>query len=85
MSTPIVVSDRVRRVYTERTKPSFTEALFTPGQEPLPKDSSLQQIKVDFPPQTIKVLGLRMNWLVIFFLASIIAGYSLKGVFGVEV
>ena len=85
LSKPIVVSDRVRRVYPATTQPSFMETLLYPGQEPLPKNSKLQEISVDLPPQTIRVLGWNINWLVLFFIASIISGYSLKGVFKVEV
>ncbi len=81
---PILVSDEVRRVYTARTQPGLEAMLFAPGQDPLPKGSGLEEIRVDFPPQTIKVLGWNVHWLVVFFVASIAAGYSLKGLFKVE-
>jgi len=81
----IVVSNHVVRVYDKKAKPTFMGALLYPGQAPLPKDSRVEEIYVKFPPQEVKVLGWNINWLVFFFIISIIAGYSLKGVFKVEV
>ena len=80
----IVVSDRVRHVYDTRAKSSFLHIFLYPGQSPLPNDSQVEEIKVEFPPQTVRLVGWNLNWLVVFFIASIIAGYSLKGVFGVQ-
>lgn len=85
VSNSIVVSRQVRHVYTEKAKPSLMGTLLYPGQDPLPENSRIEEIRVELPPQTVKALGWNMNWLVVFFLASIIAGYSLKGVFKVEV
>ena len=85
VSKTIVVSRQVRHVYTAKAQPSFMGALLYPGQPPLPEGSEIEEIRVELPPQTVKVFDWNMNWLVVFFLASIIAGYSLKGVFKVEV
>lgn len=81
---PIAVSEGVQRVYTARMQPSLAAMLFAPGQDPLPKGSGLEEITVGFPPQTVSVLGWNVHWLVVFFVASIAAGYSLKGVFKVQ-
>ncbi|GAB4342189.1 MAG: hypothetical protein Kow0099_19530 [Candidatus Abyssubacteria bacterium] len=84
-STPVIVSDRVQRVYSSNAQPAFMPLLLAPGQTPLPKNSALEQISISLPSREIELLGLRVNWLVLFFIASIIAGYSLKGVFRVEI
>ncbi len=81
----ILFSNRVRRVYAKRKKPEFWNMLLYPGQPSLPRDSAVEEISVSLPPQTIRLLGWDINWLVLFFIASVIAGYSLKGVFKVEV
>jgi uncharacterized membrane protein (DUF106 family) len=82
---PVVVSDKVSRVYASRLKPDFWHMLLYPGQAPIPKTSSIEEIDVKLPPQTVTVFGWNVNWLVFFFIASLVAGYSLKGVFKVEV
>lgn len=81
---PIAVSEGVQRVYTARMQPGLEAMLFAPGQDPLPKGSGLEEISVGFPPQTVSLLGWNVHWLVVFFVASIAAGYSLKGVFKVQ-
>jgi hypothetical protein len=81
----VVVSDHVRRVYDKRSKPGFMYALLYPGQPPIPRDSTVQEIQIKLPPQNVKIAGWNINWLIFFFIISIIAGYSLKGVFKVEV
>lgn len=80
----IVATKQVRRVYPSRTHSTFSAALLAPGQSPLPENSALAEIRVEFPPQTLTVFGMHVNWLVFFFIASIAAGYSLKGVFKVQ-
>ena len=81
----VPVSDKVDRAYAVRLKPDFWHMLLYPGQAPIPKTSSIEEIDVKLPPQTVSMFGWNINWLVFFFIASLVAGYSLKGVFKVEV
>ena len=84
-SMPIVVSNQLEKTYGERKKADFSGFLFSPGQKPLPKDSSLESINIILPERELSLFGLNMHWLLIFFIVSVVAGYSLKGVFKVEV
>lgn len=85
LTQSVLVSDKVRRVYASRSKPDFWNMLLYPGQAPIPKSSKVEEITMILPSQTVSILGWDMNWLVLFFIASLVAGYSLKGVFKVEV
>lgn len=85
LTHPVLVSDKVCRVYASRSKPDFWNMLLYPGQLPIPQESAVEEISVKLPPQTVSLFGWNINWLVLFFIASLISGYSLKGVFGVEV
>jgi uncharacterized membrane protein (DUF106 family) len=85
ITTPIYVSTQVERVYTERGKAAFAGFFFAPGQKPLPDDSLLESVTVLLPERELSVLGVDVHWLLFFFVVSVIAGYSLKGVFKVEV
>ena len=40
---------------------------------------------VGYPPLKMSVMGSRVNWLVWFFLCSVVSGYLLKGPLGVDV
>ncbi|MBI5118202.1 hypothetical protein HZA56_17130 [Candidatus Poribacteria bacterium] len=84
LKTPIIVSNKVQRVYPVRSRPGLMAAVLAPGQRPLPDSSKLKEIRIEFPSQELAVFGWRTNWLVIFFVASILAGYLLKGVFKVS-
>jgi uncharacterized membrane protein (DUF106 family) len=85
LTHPVVVSDKVVRVYASRLKPDFWHMLLYPGQAPIPKASSIEEVDVKLPSQEVRMFGWNVNWLVFFFIASLVAGYSLKGVFNVEV
>ena len=85
VSKTIVVSKRVRHVYDTTAKASFLHIFLYPGQKTLPDASNIEEIRIDLPPQTVKMFGWNMNWLVFFFIVSIIAGFSLKGVFKVQI
>ena len=85
LTQSVLVSGKVRRVYASRSKPDFWNMLLYPGQTPIPKSSKVEEITMILPSQTISILGWDVNWLVLFFIASLVAGYSLKGVFKVEV
>lgn len=85
VTQPVLVSSAIHRVYPTRAKATFMHTLLNPGQVSIPKDSSVEEISVSLPPQDVKLLGFNINWLVFFFVASVVGGYSLKGVFKVEV
>jgi len=85
ITTPVRVSNRIECVYPEREKYAFAGILFAPGQKPLPQDSPLESVSFILPRRELNVFGLSVHWLVFFFVVSVAAGYSLKGVFKVQV
>ena len=63
----------------------FLDLFLYPGEKPLPKNSPVAKIEVDFPSQNLPLFGGSVNWLVAFFVLSLVFGFSLKGVFKVEI
>jgi len=63
----------------------FFDLLLYPGEKPLPKSAPVTSIKVDLPPQRLPLFGGGVNWLVAFFVLSLVFGFALKGVFKVEI
>jgi hypothetical protein len=61
------------------------DELFHPGEKPLPRGSIVASIEVTYPGGRLDYFGWRMHWLVAFFLLSIVFGFGLKGLFGVEI
>lgn len=68
-----------------RTGTDVLALLLYPGEAPIDPSTGIQSIEIVYPPQKIAVLGWEINWLVQFFIMSILFGYALKGVFGVQV
>jgi uncharacterized membrane protein (DUF106 family) len=57
-----------------------------PVEPPLPASSGVREIRVvDWPARELRFLGLSVNWLVAFFIISMVAGFAVKDLFGVEV
>lgn len=47
-------------------------------------DSFIAELTIDYPHQTFSLFGLQLSWLVFFLLVSLITGFSLKGLLGVQ-
>ncbi|MCK4305718.1 MAG: hypothetical protein KAY24_15880 [Candidatus Eisenbacteria sp.] len=60
--------------------------LLFPSEPPLPASSGVRKITVrNWPHRELKLLGWGVHWLIVFFVISMAAGFSVKGLFGVEV
>ncbi len=82
----VVGSDKVSKTSFRRSAAnSLSDALFLPGEKPLPSGSPVISVSVKYPPRQLRVLGIGVHWIVVFFVLSIVAGFALKGVFGVEI
>lgn len=57
-----------------------------PAEPPLAASTGLRSIEArDWPRRDLRIFGLGLNWLVGFFVLSLIAGFSVKDLLGVEV
>ncbi|MBM3307323.1 MAG: hypothetical protein FJY74_03270 [Candidatus Eisenbacteria bacterium] len=76
---------RVGKVRAVAAREGTWDAFLYPSATPIPRDSVVERIVVEYPPRDLRVLGLNVHWLVVFFAVSVAVGYALKGVFGIEV
>ncbi len=79
------VSNELTALAPNKERASFTAALFNPAEISLPSDSPFESIVITYPKRTLNMFGVSFHWLVGFFVLSLVAGFSLKGVFGVEI
>ena len=57
-----------------------------PIERPLPAAAGIRSFEVrGWPRRELRVAGLAVHWLVGFFVVSLVAGFAVKGIFGVEV
>lgn len=81
------VSSELAQVSPERLRDHFWERMFTSGESALPNDSAVESITVDYPERNIPlgIAGYEMNWIWLFFILSMIAGFVFKELLGIEV
>ena len=73
------------RVSPVKPSSNFWCVALYPGESPIPKDSQVRQINLDYPSRSIDILGWKLHWLLVFFVLSTLTGFLLKGLFKVEI
>jgi len=81
------VSSQLARVSPERWRDHFWQRVFSSGESALPENSAVESIVVDYPERNIPlgVAGYEMNWIWLFFILSMIAGFIFKELLGIQV
>ena len=86
-SKTVRVSSQLARVSPERLRGHFWERMFSSGESALPANSAIESIAVDYPERNIPlgIAGYEMNWIWLFFILSMIAGFIFKEVLGIKI
>jgi hypothetical protein len=72
----VVVSDKTWfRVWPTTISTGFWNHFWNPGEAVLDPQGQVQQITLNYPARTIRLLGWKMHWLINFFLASCLFGW----------
>lgn len=79
----VVVGDQWGPVPTLRGAGLFDQ-FFYPGEPAIPSDSPFVSAHVDYPALPITFFGFPLNWIVAFFIFSLVSGFAFKGMLGVE-
>ena len=76
----------LRPLATARGRTLSSDFLLFPAEPPLPGDCGIRKLATSgWPRRDLNLFGLSMNWLVLFFVVSMVAGFSIKDLIGVEV
>ncbi len=84
-SKQAVVTSGVARVSPVRLRGRFWERMLVSGEAALPDNAPIQSIEVSYPARTIHFAWLDWNWIWLFFVLSLAAGFFFKSVFGIEI
>lgn len=68
-----------------RTGAGIVDNLLYPGERSIPSESKIEAIEILYPALKIRTLGWNIDWMIFFFVASIVFGFAFKGVLGVEI
>jgi hypothetical protein len=85
VSKQVVVSPGLARVSPVRLRGKFWERMFTSGEPALAENSPIQSIAITYPTRVINFAWMEWNWIVLFFVVSLIAGFIFKSVLGIQV
>ena len=85
VSKQVVVSPGLARISPVRLQGKFWERMFTSSETALADNSPVQAIAISYAPRVIGFAGMEWNWIVLFFVVSLIAGFVFKSVLGIQV
>lgn len=81
----VVVSPGVRRLSPVRLQDHWVDRMLTSGEDALPDQGAIQSIAVTYAPREIRFAWVDWNWIVLFFVLSMIAGFAFKEILGIEI
>ena len=84
-SKQVTVSEGLARVSPIRLRDSFWERILSSAEPALPNDSLIQSIAITYPPRNVTLAGWKFNWIVLFFVISLVAGFIFKTVLRIQV
>jgi hypothetical protein len=84
-SKNLKVGSGLPRLSPIRLRGKFWERIFVSGEPALAKDNVVESLEVQYPVREIAFVGLQWNWIWLFFILSIVAGFAFKSVLGIEI
>ena len=84
-SKRVMVASGLQRLSSVRLRGKLWERIFVSGEPALPENSTLQKIEVQYPERKIAFAGVEWNWIWLFFVLSLVAGFLFKSILGIEI
>jgi uncharacterized membrane protein (DUF106 family) len=88
-SEPVAKSVRVAsslaRLSPLRHDGNLLDSILYPAEPPLPSGSPIRAIRVSYPEAEIDILGHGFQWMIPFFVLSIVFAFALRGLFKVTI
>ena len=84
-SKRVVVGSGLSRLSSVRLRGKFWERMFVSGEPALPDNNLIEAIDVQYPSRNIAFAGFEWNWIWLFFVLSLAAGFVFKSILGIEI
>ena len=73
------------RISPVRYRGNFWERMFSSAEPALPGSSPVESMAITYPERMIDIFGYEINWIWLFFILSMIAGFLFKELLGIQV
>ena len=81
----VCVGGDLPRISTVRLRGHLWERVFSSAEPALPESSQIESISINYPDRNIEVSGYGMNWIWLFFILSMVAGFIFKELLGIQI
>ncbi len=81
----VVVSSGLEKLSPIRLRGNFWERMLSSSESALPDGGAIQAVSVSYPERTIQLFGVQWNWIVLFFIVSLVAGFVFKSALGIQI
>jgi hypothetical protein len=85
VSKRVVVSSELARLSPVRLRGQLWERFFVSGEPAVPENSAIESIAVNYPDRSISFAWMEWNWIWLFFVLSLLAGFFFKTVLRIEI
>jgi len=85
VSKTVCVGTDLPRISTVRLRGRFWERMFSSAEPALPENNPIESITINYPDRDIEVAGYGMNWIWMFFILSMVAGFIFKELLGIQI
>ena len=59
--------------------------MFSSAEPALPENNPIESIAINYPDRNIDVAGYGINWIWLFFILSMVAGFVFKELLGIKI
>jgi uncharacterized membrane protein (DUF106 family) len=81
----VCVGGGLPRISTVRLRGQFWERLFSSAEPSLAEGSPVESISINYTDRNIDIAGYGMNWIWLFFILSMVAGFVFKELLGIQI
>jgi len=81
----VCVGSDLARISTVRLRGHFWARMFSSAESALPETSPIESISINYPDRNVEIAGYGMNWIWLFFILSMIAGFIFKELLGIQI
>jgi uncharacterized membrane protein (DUF106 family) len=81
----VFIGNGVRRISTIRLRGHFFDRIFSSAEPALPENSPIESMSINYPDRNIEVAGYAINWIWLFFILSMVAGFVFKELLGIQI